>query len=243
LRRRHLYYNEIDGRPSAALTLALQRYQERQGFPSSGATDEQTLRSLGVVSDAGPPAEGESDRLPDEPVLRSDAAIRAAPHGNAPVIVASPGVITHKEAEEFVRRYVAACAAPNNQDELGFYADRVDYFDHGVVDRQYVQNEVTVYDQRWPIRRYRIASPVRVTKTGGRTAVNYRVAFQVSNIALMNSRNAAGRTDETLGIGRRGDGRLEIVSVRESRVRRPHRRKAPSPVLRSVRRVFRGIFH
>ncbi|MBV9126885.1 MAG: peptidoglycan-binding protein, partial [Verrucomicrobia bacterium] len=52
LRRRNLYYGDIDGRNSRAVASALRRYQERKGFPVSGAPDDETLHSLGIA----PPA-------------------------------------------------------------------------------------------------------------------------------------------------------------------------------------------
>lgn len=244
LRRRHLYYNEIDGRASQALTLAVQRYQERQGFAATGAVDDQTLRSLGVVKEPAAPAEGDEPALPDEPVLRSDASIPEGLHPQGAVKATNPGPITKREADDFVRRYLAACASANGQDEISLYAEHLDYFDHGVVDRQYVQNEVVSYDQRWPTRKYTLISPVRISRSHGTPAAKFRVAFEVSNIVGLVHRKAAGRTDDTLGLSRRADGSLEVVSVREQRVRRSSRRRGSvPPVLRSIGRAFHSIFH
>jgi hypothetical protein len=72
-----------------------------------------------------------------------------------------------------------------------------------------------------------------------------RVAFDVAN----NERNrrASGRTDDTINLSKRGDS-LQILSIKEARVRRPsrHRRKPPSfpaAVGRTIHHVFRSIFH
>ena len=242
LRRRHLYYNEIDGRTSRALNMALQRYQQRQGFAVTGVADDQTLRSLGVVKELTPPAEGE-ESLPDEPVLRSDAPVPDVPHMAGAVKVANTGPLTRKEAEEFVRRYLAARSSPNDQDEIAFYGDKVDYYDHGVVDRRYVHNELVAYDQRWPARKYTLISPVRISRASGHPVAKFRVAFQVANQSAFPDRHAGGQTDDSLGLSRGNGGRLEIASVREQRVRRSHRRSSAPPVLRSARRVLRSIFH
>lgn len=245
LRRRHLYYNDIDGRNSQALSLALQRYQQRLGFAVTGTADPQTLRSLGILQDAAPPAEGDGS-LPDEPVLRSDGLVPKVPHGTGAIAASNPGPITSKEVTAFVQRYLAACGSPSVDDEVNLYAERVDYYDHGAVDRQYVRNEIVAYDQRWPNRKYSLLSPVRISKTSGASVAKFRVGFEVANLSSSTNRRAAGRTDDSLGLGRRSDGSLEIVSLREQRVRRTssHRRRdATPPLLRSVRRVFRSIFH
>ena len=57
LRKRHLFFRDIDGRPSLDFALAIKRYQQRQGFAQTGVADEMTLYSLGIGEPA-PPAEG-----------------------------------------------------------------------------------------------------------------------------------------------------------------------------------------
>jgi hypothetical protein len=249
LRRRHLFFNEIDGRNTPDVAIALRKYQERQGFPASGLADEMTLRSLGIENEPAPPADSGAELLPDVPVLRSDSAPPAATtRANLPpppVTSARVRPIAKAEAAEFVRRYLSACESPNVHDELGMYADRVDYFDHGVVDRQYVQNELAVYDQRWPRRSYKLTTGLRLNKTGEATAAKFAVAFQVASLA--SNRKASGKIEQTFGLARRADGNLEIISIREERVRRTHSRHrrdySDDAVVRSVRSVFHGIFH
>jgi peptidoglycan hydrolase-like protein with peptidoglycan-binding domain len=73
LRRRNVYFGDIDGRPSPEYSEALRRYQQRKGLPASGRDDHDTLRSLGVIPrspNEPPPKELE---WPAEPVLKSDA--------------------------------------------------------------------------------------------------------------------------------------------------------------------------
>src|ERR1700738_1230685 len=57
LRKRHLFFRDIDGRPSPEYSMALKRYQQRQGFAQTGYADEVTLYSLGIGA-AAPSAEG-----------------------------------------------------------------------------------------------------------------------------------------------------------------------------------------
>jgi hypothetical protein len=245
LRKRHLFFRDIDGRSTPDYAMALRRYQARQGFPVTGAADNVTLFSLGIGEPA-PPAEGARE-LPDVPILKSDAALPEQRPLPAPAIskVANAGDATKGQVRAFLRRYLDASQSPNPQDELEFYADRVDYFDHGMVDKAYIQNELAVYDQRWPERKYSMGDSMRVVKSGGKTIAKFRVAFQLANPPR--DRRASGRIDDTFGIARRGDSSLEIVSVREARVRRgsrPRRRppNAGAAVGRTVRKVFRSIF-
>jgi hypothetical protein len=245
LRKRHLFFRDIDGRPSLEYAIALKRYQARQGFAVSGLADEMTLYSLGIGEPA-PPAEGKTD-LPDLPVLKSDAALPELRPQPAPVPTKeqNAGDVAKADLRNFLRRYFDACQSPNPQDELAFYSDRVAYYDHGAVDKPYIQNELAVYDQRWPSRKYTMGDSLRVDRKGNNTIVRVRVAFQVAN--LTQNRKASGRTDNTFSLAKRGDS-LEIVSITEARVRRPSRRRHrppnfPAAVGRTVHKVFRSIFH
>lgn len=245
LRKRHLFFRDIDGQPSMEYAVALKRYQQRKGFAQTGIADEMTLYSLGIGLPA-PPAEG-PPILPDIPVLKSDLALPEVRPRPAPVPTReqNAGAMAKAEIRSFLRRYFDACQSPNPQDELAFYADRVEYFDHGAVDRPYIQNELAVYNQRWPSRKYSLGDSLRIVHAGNNTIAKIRVAFEVANNE--HKRKAAGRTDDTISLAKRDDS-LEIVSIKEARVRRPsrHRKRPPSfPVAvgRTIRHVFRNIFH
>src|SRR6187402_3156223 len=78
LRRRNIYFGDVDGQRSGELQEALKRYQARKGLTTTGQPDRDTLRSLGIVQRA--PGEAPPRELvwPDEPVLKSDARLDVA---------------------------------------------------------------------------------------------------------------------------------------------------------------------
>jgi peptidoglycan hydrolase-like protein with peptidoglycan-binding domain len=244
LRKRHLFFRDIDGRPSPEFSMAIKRYQQRKGFAQTGVADEVTLYSLGI-GEAAPPAEGAHD-LPDVPVLKSDAALHEPRPASPPVPTKAQnaGDVAKAEISSFLRRYFDACQTPNPDDELAFFADRVEYFDHGVVDKPYIRNELAVYDQRWSSRKYTLGDSLRVVRTGNNTIAKIRVAFDLANTE--HDRRANGRADDTFNLAKRGDS-LEIVSIKEARVRRPsrHRKRPPNfpaAVGRTIHHVFRNVF-
>jgi peptidoglycan hydrolase-like protein with peptidoglycan-binding domain len=49
LRKRHLFYGDITGEVSPALTVAISAYQQRKGFSPSGRLDLETCASLGLM--------------------------------------------------------------------------------------------------------------------------------------------------------------------------------------------------
>jgi peptidoglycan hydrolase-like protein with peptidoglycan-binding domain len=82
LRRRNIFFGDIDGRRSSEYSEAVRRYQLRKGLTISGKEDRETLQSLGVTKRAPhepPPKELE---WPEETVLKSDAQIDVAAAAN-----------------------------------------------------------------------------------------------------------------------------------------------------------------
>src|SRR6188474_2087664 len=72
LRRRNIYFGDIDGRSSAEFAEAVKRYQRKKGLSESGQPDRETLRSLGLASrEPGEPPPRQLE-WPEEPVLKSD---------------------------------------------------------------------------------------------------------------------------------------------------------------------------
>jgi peptidoglycan hydrolase-like protein with peptidoglycan-binding domain len=68
LRKRNLYFGNIDGQTSPVLIDALKRYQTRKGFAVTGKVDPDTATSLHVQA---APATATAT-MPDMPVLKSD---------------------------------------------------------------------------------------------------------------------------------------------------------------------------
>lgn len=222
LRKRHLFYHDIDGRYTSDVANALKRYQEHKGFAPTGIPDDETLKSLGIAGVAAPA------ELPDEPVLKSDLGPSAPPPPVAPqsplavTFTSSKGApATRAEAASFVRHYFDACQSRNVYDELGFYSERVNYFDHGPVDKTYIKNELAAYDQHWPERKYLLGNSIRVQNRGDKTVVRFRVGYNVANPAR--DRKAAGKTYDTLVMSRASDSEWKIVSIEEARIRTGHR--------------------
>ncbi len=102
LRRRNFYFGDITGSESAELSTAVQRYQKRKGFASTGELDRQTLRSLGLLPRQPGEAPPPELKWPDEPVLRSDAAVDVA--AEAVQIAEETGVAPESIAPEAVKK-------------------------------------------------------------------------------------------------------------------------------------------
>jgi hypothetical protein len=246
LRRRHLFYGDIDGRESAELATALKRYQQRKGFRQTGLADPQTLRSMQITPERG------AD-LPNVPVLKSDHARPVANQGAqdgisslaAPAGTSGEALPSNMEMRTYLREYLDAAQQLEVPEELAFYAPQVAYYDQGVVTKTFIRNELVTYRQHWPERQYTLHDPISVSARGDGVTVRYRVAFALVNAGL--NRKAAGVTNNVLVLNRASDQRWEITTIREERVRATARRRTArrtrsgDPMARTMRKVGRSV--
>ena len=265
LRKRNLYFGDVDGTLSTPTAAALRRYQQRKGFPTTGQPDAVTLHSLMIplppalaaASAASPSATGptpppsaaaalfpslvsseESLPWPDVPVLRSDEGRRqlppeAADLADSPTPVPSPTRpprpppaaatrrrLTVEEARAFIARYLQAGQTNDPPAELAFYADRVDYFNEGVVDRRFIGGDIARYDRRWPDRHFTLLEPFAIASSPDgdpdKTVVNFRYQFANKGSKYL----VHGKTDNTWTLAGETPANLRIITIKEQRVPR-----------------------
>jgi peptidoglycan hydrolase-like protein with peptidoglycan-binding domain len=268
LRRRNVYFGDIDGRHTPELEEALKRFQHRKGLAPSGREDEPTLRTLGLrrrSPDEPPPKEL---TWPDEPVLKSDMKIDiptavkelAAEGGVAPSAVApvsvlttpvgSPGSrgksgsrkqagqrqapgqrtaeqpapapiaaqhsITPQETVAYLKGYLDAMEHGDLKNEMAYFADRVNYYSNGPIDRRIVEFALRRYQAQWPSRDYKLERVLGYSRNP-RTAeitVSYEVKFTLKHRGA----KAQGRTLNQIVINA-ATAAPRIVAIRETRLR------------------------
>jgi Putative peptidoglycan binding domain len=235
LRKRNLYFGNIDGQNSPVLIDALKRYQTRKGFAVTGNVDQDTATSLHVQTAlmTTPTA------LPDMPVLKSD---------RESALPASQRLALQREAEEkldqtptpqppaespaaaqdlapdrvnkFVQDYLRDAETDDVAAQVKYYAFPVRYFDHGTVSEQFITQDTSNYVKRWPERKYTLAEPVKFFASGkeGETEVEFTIAFELRSAVRTTKNRAVGRTKNWWTLQGNGD-ELKIVAIREARIR------------------------
>lgn len=230
LRRRNLYFGDIDGRETPEVSNAVKRYQARKGFEVTGRIDEATATSL----DIQPPNATATATLPDVPVLKSDSA-RQLPEAErialekraeanldamqspAPPAEEPPAQdITPQRVQSYVEQYLRDAESPDIGAQVKYFAYPTNYFDHGFVDAAFVTRDVTNYVKRWPERKYTLRAAPRVAAAAkdGDALVEFPIDFEVRN----HNHVAKGRTNNFWTVRQEGDD-LKIVAIREQRVR------------------------
>jgi peptidoglycan hydrolase-like protein with peptidoglycan-binding domain len=233
LRKRNLFFGDVDGNTTPALISAIKKYQARKGFAVTGDIDQETAGSLHLVSAAS--ANVSTAAWPNVPVLRSDVAravaaqqqfalepnvedTEASPAAPSPPSESPPPVesISEDRVKDLVESYLHDAETQDVPAQVRYYAFPVEYFDHGNVDQTFVTRDTRNYVNRWPSRKYMLTDNPRIAATGrdGELNVTFTIAFTVKN----QKHTATGRT---LNFWRlRSDGNeLKIASIREQRIR------------------------
>jgi hypothetical protein len=237
LRKRNLYFGDIDGRNSPELAGALKRYQSRKGFEVTGAIDDETAASLQIKANVVSTKKPQS--WPDVPVLKSDKArvipeperlalekaaeenLDSSPSPVPPAESPPPEQdLTPERVTKFVESYLRDAETADVAAQVKYYAFPIAYFDHGPVDEQFVTKDTNDYAKRWPERKYTLIAPVSFFASGNEreTNVEFTIAFKLQSKARTEKNDASGRTRNFWTIRPEGD-ELKIIAIREQRIR------------------------
>ena len=234
LRKRNLYFGEVDGRMTPDLANALKRYQERKGFNATGEIDQLTANSLNV---AVVTVAATKQTWPDVPVLKSDTALEleeeqrlllAKQAEENPDAIATPAPpaeepppsqnITPERINALVNQYLDDAETADIPAQTRYCAYPVDYFRHGPKDPKFVEKDVANYCKRWPERNYALTEPVTfaAAQNEGETIVEFPIEFSVRNPKKKHA--ASGKTKNTWRVRAEGND-LKIVAIHEERLR------------------------
>jgi hypothetical protein len=119
------------------------------------------------------------------------------------------------EIERFVHEYLAACETNRIPAEMAFYADRVNYFDHGTVGHSFLEQDLRRYYKRWPRRDFTLERLKVLPPAPGEEefTVKFHIYFDLKGGEGL----AKGRTENTFKVRREGDG-LKFTYLRERRL-------------------------
>jgi hypothetical protein len=144
--------------------------------------------------------------------------MRPAP---APPVTTSADEFSTERLRDYVAAFVLAGLDRNVGAETEFFADRVKYYDQGVLDREKIRNNLQNYAARWPQRRFWFAGNITiepqqliiiigVPERRKRVRVTFPLRYELRNGATYSS----GTVNKTLVLEPIGDD-LQIVAVSE----------------------------
>ena len=194
--------------------------------PTGTETPQQTtpvakVRTLTETTEPAPapPAAARSSSETTEPASAPPATVRASSDStraaSAPPATGSVDEFSAERLRDYVAAYVLAGLDKNVGAEAEFFADRVDYYDQGEMDREKIQQDLKRYDERWPERHFWVAGKISVEPQGENVV---RVTFQLGFKLRNGNKQSSGKVDKTLVLKQAGED-LQIVAVNERKVR------------------------
>jgi len=124
----------------------------------------------------------------------------------------APNISTDR-LRDYVGAFVLAGLDPRVGAEADFFADRVQYYDQGVMSREQIREDLKQYAAHWPERRFWIAGDITVKpQNGNRLQVTFPLRYDLRNGA----HHSSGKIDKTLVLELVGDDQ-QIVAVNEGK--------------------------
>jgi peptidoglycan hydrolase-like protein with peptidoglycan-binding domain len=213
-----LFLGEVTGEIDNATAAAITRFQARRGFEVTGELNEETLKALGL--DGAPPVSAATSepsstrpepwrelREQDKEFLKELNSAQQ-PQTDGQALEAD----SLEQIRDFIAGFVVVGIDENVEAELQFYAPKANYYDSGVVTKDFIRRDIRRYNQKWPTRRYWLVGDIRVLNDpqADPVEVQYRIRYAVKN----QQQERTGTAIKTVKLQRTSDG-LEITSVRE----------------------------
>jgi hypothetical protein len=218
LKSQGFYRGEISGENNNQTAAAITRYQVQRGLEVTGELNEETLRALRVdpsqADGAGPKPTSQPKAEPWRTLREQDREFLKQLTSGQPTEPAEqvPTAGIMDQIRDFIAGFVVVGINPDIGEELKFYADEADYYEHGIVSKDFIRRDILRYNQRWPIRRYWLVGDVRVLSALEADPVE--VEYQLRYFVQDQQRESRGTAIKTLKLQRSPDG-FQITSVRE----------------------------
>ena len=112
---------------------------------------------------------------------------------------------------DYVGAFVLAGLDPHVGSETDFFAERVQYYDEGVIGREKIRKDLQRYAARWPQRSFWLDGDISAEpQNRNRVRVTFSLRYELRN----GGKHSSGKINKTLVLEAAGDD-LQIVSVNE----------------------------
>jgi peptidoglycan hydrolase-like protein with peptidoglycan-binding domain len=188
-------------------TLAKTNARETSSPPADRSKPEVASRQSSPAATAAARIQSETPPVGSPLPENATAAQASAATSNS----SSPLNISTDRLRDYVGAFVLAGLDPRVGAEADFFADRVGYYDQGVMNREQIREDLKQYAARWPERRFWFAGDMTVEpQNGNRVRVTFPLRYELRNGA----QHSSGKIDKTLMLEMVGED-LQIVAVNE----------------------------
>ena len=223
------YSGEINGRYDSDTSVAITRYQIRNGLQITGKHDAATSQALGVSTGKSEvPLRGFGEeawrslrktdqeylnRLVAEDARKTKTTKPPATVSNKPPST-TPANYDRERLRDYIAAFVLAGLDPQVGAETEFFAERVNYFGKPGVSRETIRRDLQRYNDRWPQRAFSLAGELEISSANDKLKVSFPLHCELRNA----SRHSSGKVLKTLLLEKTGTDDLEIVSVDERKL-------------------------
>ena len=182
---------------------------------TSSPTDNETPPTGTETPQQTTPVEARTSAETKQPASAPPATVRASSDStepaSAPPATGSADEFSTDRLRDYVAAFVLAGLDKNVGAETEFFADRVEYYEQGVMDREKIRADLKRYDERWPERHFWVAGKINVEpQSENRVRVTFPLGFKLRN----GNKQSSGKVHKTLVLEPAGDD-LQIVAVNE----------------------------
>jgi peptidoglycan hydrolase-like protein with peptidoglycan-binding domain len=152
-------------------------------------------------------------RTSSETTRTAPSAFAKATADRALPATTSADELSTERLRDYVAAFVLAGLDKNVGAETEFFADRVEYYDQGTMDREKIREDLKRYDERWPERHFWIAGKINLEpQSDNRVRVTFPLGFKLRNA----NRQSSGKINKTLVLEPAGED-FQIVAVNEGK--------------------------
>jgi peptidoglycan hydrolase-like protein with peptidoglycan-binding domain len=174
---------------------------ERRTTPAAPPSISRNHPATANTAAAITPTTANAQKPPVESASPQSAAAAASPAPD----------ISEQRLRDYVGAFVLAGLDPQVGAEAAFFADRVQYYNDGMMDRGKIRHDLQRYAARWPERQFRLAGDITIEpQSDNRVRVTFPLRYELRNGA----KHSSGKVDKTLVLERARDD-LQIVAVNE----------------------------
>ena len=126
----------------------------------------------------------------------------------------SSNTFTTSESIDFVDNYLEALNSSNVRKITSMYADYVDYFGAGIVDKDFIIEDKADFYRRWPEVNYRLLGRVIVENENSELVKRLIFSFRFHTYSSSRNRESSGTAENTL-IVEKIEGVIKIVNEKQ----------------------------
>jgi peptidoglycan hydrolase-like protein with peptidoglycan-binding domain len=204
------------GTKPAVTTTADDRARSSEVWRRLRMGDQETVTNARVTLSPGAGAPRAPVTSAQSTPAAADATIQpeTQPIGS-PSTESSTTNISTERVRDYVGAFVLAGLDPRVGAETDFFADRVRYYDEGVIDREKIRRDLQRYAARWPERRFWLDGDITVEPQNDN---RIRVTFPLRYELRKGDKHSSGKIDKTIVLEPAGDD-LKIVAVTERKAK------------------------